>query len=455
MRIIIIGSGKSCEVLVQQMEKSAHDIIVVDKDKKIVDTLTDRYSVNGVCGSGASREVLLAAGADTADLLISLTPVDEINLLACSMAKQMGTRYTAARLTRDDLTRDLTYLRESFHLDCVVNPKEIFAQALASQVFFNAANRVEPILGTLAMLAEVAVEKDSILDHAKLHELKPLLQSDFLILGVFRGDKLQVPKGDFVLEAGDIIGILALPAGMRQILAKTSLTRKPVKNAMLVGGGEIGRILAGLLQEHKIKVTLVESDRKRCAELCEAMPSLNVVYGDAAEVDLLEEAGIRKQDVCVCTTGSDETNLLVSLIAWSNGVNNIIARIGSDAYDRVLRKVTINITMSPDRLLAGQLMDYIHSLLSGKDGRDASRYYQLGPGMIHVHDFTVPQGFERCGKPLMAGGMRLKKGIILGAILRRRETVIPKGTDVLQTGDRVLVITDGQQTLSSLSQIFA
>ena len=142
MRIIIVGSGRSCELLVRQMEKSEHDIIVVDKNREVVDAITDKYSVNGVCGSGASREVLLAAGADSADILISLTPVDEINLLACSMAKYLGTGYAAARITGEDLLKDVPYLLEKFSVDYILNPKQIFAEALAEQVFFNAVNRV-------------------------------------------------------------------------------------------------------------------------------------------------------------------------------------------------------------------------------------------------------------------------------------------------------------------------
>ena len=452
MRIIIVGSGRSCEILVRQMEKSEHDIIVVDKNRKIVDAITDKYSVNGVCGSGASKEVLLAAGADTADILISLTPVDEINLLACSMAKYLGTRYTVARITREDLLRDYPYLLENFNLDLVLNSKQLFAEALAKQVFFNAVNRVEEVLDSQAMFAEITVEKDSVLNNARLQEVKPVLQTDFLIFGVLREGKLQIPKGDFVLREGDIIGIIAEKGNMQEILSKVSMVCKPVRSAMLVGGGETGRTLAGILTRQKVKVTIVESDRERCAELMDAFPKVNVVYGDGKEVELLEDAGIHKNDTCICLTGSDETNLLVSLIAWSNGIGNIITRISSDAYDKVLRKVTINVTMSPDKLTAGELMDYINSIRSS-DSHVICRCYNLGTVLFNIYEFSVPQDYKWCGLPLMSNKLQLKKGMIIGVIQRGKTSIIPKGSDSLQAGDRLFVISDGQVLVRSINDV--
>lgn len=453
MRIIIVGSGKSCEILVHQMEKSEHDIIVVDKSREVVDAITDKYSVNGICGSGASREVLLAAGADTADILISLTPVDEINLLACSMAKYLGTRYAVARITGEDLLKDIPYLLENFSLDYVLNPKQFFAEALAEQVFYNAVNRVETVLDSQALLAEIAVEKDSVLNNARLQEIKPVLQADFLIFGVLRGDSLQIPRGDFVLKEGDVVGIIAEKSNMQAILSKVSLVCRPVRSVMLVGGGEIGKILARTLIQQKVRVTFVECVRERCAELMELFPQANVIFGDGKEVELLEEAGIRKNDACICLTGSDETNLLISLIAWSNDVTSIIARISSDAYDKVLRKVTINVTMSPDKLTAGKLMDYIQSVRSSNSPVN-SRSYNLGPGMFKIHEINVPQDCNRCNKPLMSDKMKLRKGLIIGIIQRGEDTIIPKGSDTLQAEDRLFVISDGQASVRSIDDIF-
>lgn len=454
MRIIIVGAGKTAEVLIQHLEKSRHDVIVVDKNQKTVDAITDHYSVNGVCGSGASREVLLLAGADTADVLISLTPVDEINLLACSMAKSIGTRYTVAEIERRELLCDEAYLKEKFGIDHILIPKNIAASSIADQIYFNAANKVETFFDSRVLLAEIVVDKDSILAEAELKNLKPMLKGDFLVFGVLRKDKLMIPKGEFVLKAGDVIGIIAEKKEMTRLFSQVNLVRKPVRSVMLIGGGELGSCLAEQLLDHRIGVKLVENDRDRCEMLLEQLPKAKIIYGNGTDVNLLEQEGIRKCDACICATGSDETNLLASLIAWSNGINNSITKIQTSSYERVLRQVTISITVSPERIVAEKMLDYLLALQTGGSDLEMSRFYSLGSAMLKISEFQIPDSFSRVEIPLMSDRMRMKKGVIIGAVARGGAIIIPKGKDVIRRGDRIFVLSESHLDIHSPQDLF-
>lgn len=454
MRIIIVGGGKTAEILIQHLEKSNHDIIIIDKLKEVVESFTNRYSVNGVCGSGASRAVLASAGADTADALISLTPIDEINLLACSMAKNFGTRYTVAEVEREELLSDKAYLKERFGVDYILTPKDLAASAVADQIYFNSANRVEPFFDSSVLLAEIIVEKDSILANAKLGSIKPLLKSDFLVFGVLRGDKLMVPKGEFELHPGDVIGIIADKNEMTNLFSRVDLVREPVRSVMLIGGGDLGETLANRLIKHKISVKLIEINRDRCEELMSAIPKANIIFGNGTDADLLEKEGIGKCDACVCVTGSDENNLLATLIAMTNGVNNIITTIHSIPYERVLRKITRNITISPERVIAKKLLDYILSLETDNRG-EMTRFYSLGPEMLKISEFHIPVGFAKADMPLKSNDMKLKKGVIIGAIATDDRIIIPKGNDVIHCGDNVFILSESHLTIRSPMDIFA
>ncbi|MGN1306458.1 MAG: Trk system potassium transporter TrkA [Faecousia sp.] len=455
MRIVIVGGSKTARILIQHLEKSKHDIIVIDKNKAIVEAITNHYSVNGVFGSGASREVLLSAGADTADVLISLTPVDEVNLLSCSMAKSLGTRYTVAELGRRELIGDTAYLKEKFGIDYILTPKELVASAIAGQIYFNSANRVEPFFDARVLLAEITVEKDSILAEAKLKDLKPLLKSDFLVFGVLRNETVMVPKGEFILKPGDAIGIIANRDEMTRLFSRVDLVRKPVRSVMLVGGGELGVSLAEQLISHRITVKLVESNRDRCEALLEKLPKAKIIYGNGTDVSLLDTEGVSKCDACVCATGSDETNLLASLIAWTNGVNNIITTIKSASYERVLRKVTISIIVSPERVVAEKLLDYFLSLETGGSSKEKSRFYSLGTSILKISEFEIPMHFAKENIPLMRDEMRLKKGVIIGAVARGDEIIIPKGSDTLRSGDRIFVLSESRAEIHSPLDIFS
>lgn len=454
MRIIIVGGGKAAEILIQHLEKGSHDVIIIDKKKDIVESITNQYSVNGVCGSGASREVLITAGADTADVLISMTPVDEINLLACSMAKSFGTRYTVAEVEREELIADKAYLKNKFGIDFILTPKDIAASAIANQIYFNSANSVEPLFDSSALLAEIIIDKNSILAEAKLQDIKPMLKADFLVFGVLRDNRLMVPKGEFILKPGDAIGLIADKDEMTNLFSRVDLVRKPVHSVMLVGGGELGAELTKRLISHHICVKLVDNSRDRCEQLMRALPKANIIYGNGTDVDLLEHEGIGKCDACVCVTGSDEVNLLTSLIAWTNGVDNIITTIHSTPYERVLRKVTLNIIVSPDRVLAKKLLDYILSLEAGGSSK-VSRFYSIGPEMLKISEFNIPSGFSKVNIPLKSGEMKLKKGVIIGAVARNGSIIIPNGNDVICCGDRVFVLFESQLEIHSPEDIFA
>ena len=454
MRIIIVGGGKPAEILIQLLEKSNHDIIFVDKRKDVVESNTNRYSVNGVCGSGASRAVQASAGADTADVLISLTPTDEINLLACSMAKNCGTRYTVAEVEREELLSDSSFLKEKFGVDYILTPKELAASAIADQIYFNSANRVEPFFDSSVLLAEIIVDKDSILANAKLGDIKPMLKSDFLVFGVLRGDRLMVPKGEFVLNPGDVIGIIADKNEMTNLFSRVDLVREPVRSVILIGGGDLGETLTCHLIKHKISVKLIEISRDRCEELMGAIPKANIIFGNGTDVDLLEQEGIGKYDACVCVTGSDENNLLAALIAMTNGVNNIITTIHSIPYERVLRKITRNITISPERVIAKKLLDYILSLETGNRG-EMTRFYSLGPEMLKVSEFNIPVGFMKADIPLKSDEMKLKKGVIIGAIARDNRVIIPKGDDTIRCGDKIFILSESHLAVRTPMDIFS
>ncbi len=452
MRVVIVGAGRAGCLLAKMLADGGHDVIVVDKSRSVIEEITDRLSVNGVCGSGASREVLLAAGADTADVLVSMTPVDETNLLVCSMAKNSGARYVAASLDRDELTCDEAYLRERFHIDYILTPKKLVAQEIAEQIFFNAANKVESLFDSRILMTEITVGKDSQLIDSTLNDLKPRLEVDFLVFAVNRGGRLLVPHGGFVLQKGDVIGLVAAEQEMVRLFAKIGLSRKPVKHALLVGGGDVGELLARALIAHGVRVKLVESDRAHCQELMEKLPGAKIVYGSGVDVELMEEEQIQKADACVCLTGQDETNLLASLVAWSGGVDNIITKIETDSYEKVLRQVTINITVSPDRTIAGKLMEFIQNIRK-QDPAEESRYYSLGTGMIRAKSFHIPEGFEKAGIPLMSNRIKLKKGMIAAAIIRNGRHIIPKGADSFQSGDRVIIILENGQKADVLSDV--
>ncbi|MDE6517512.1 MAG: NAD-binding protein, partial [Acetatifactor sp.] len=209
MKIIIVGLGQTGTLLAQRIG-TEHDTVVIDCDKERVETVTNLYSVSGVCGSGASKEILLQAGAATADVIIAVSPVDEINLMACMVAKNCGTRYTVARIHRPELSGDRDYFARTFQIDYITNPKLDTAQEMYRQIGMPGKVKADAYFSDVATIIRINMDKNIIPGGSmSMKEVKSFFGMEMLVAIVTRGGKLYIPNGDFVIQPGDVVGIIA------------------------------------------------------------------------------------------------------------------------------------------------------------------------------------------------------------------------------------------------------
>ena len=116
LKIIIVGCGKVGVTLVEQLSKEGHDITIVDKNAEKIQEIANFFDIMGLAGNGASYSVLMEAGIEEADLIIAVTESDELNLLCCTMAKQVGDCAAIARVRTPDYSQEAAYLREKLGL---------------------------------------------------------------------------------------------------------------------------------------------------------------------------------------------------------------------------------------------------------------------------------------------------------------------------------------------------
>ena len=329
MRIIIIGISNSCEYLINYLEKRNHDIVVIDKKIEKVEAITNQYSVTAICGSGASREVLLKAKVEYSDYVITLTSIDEINILAASMAKNLGAKYVIASLERRDLINDIDFIKNQFRIDYIINQNYLISNSIVSQACYNVAKKVSFFWDGKLILAELTINNDSIFLHKKLKDIKPLLDIDFLIIGVVRNNELLVPKGDFILDEKDTIGILSTNDKMTLLFSKLNLFHNPIKSIVLVGGGSLGEAILKRLIDSKLKISVLDSNFERCKYLLDKYPVINAINGNANDINSYKDLNISNNTTVVSTTGKDEINLLASIIAKSYNASEIISVVES------------------------------------------------------------------------------------------------------------------------------
>ena len=225
MKVIIVGLGRTGRLLVKYLSASDYDITVIDKEKKLVDDVTDRYNVNGIVGSGASKDTLKAAGADIADAIIALTHVDEINLLSCMQAKSLGTAKAAARILHPDFVDEQEDLKNEYNIDYLIKPKFDMAEEIYSNIGMPGYMKLEGFLEDDIQVIDLNVLDGSPLLNLTLGEIKKSVSADFTIVSVIRYGKLHIPNDNFVIKQGDSIDIMTDKRNTEAVLAKLGIVK--------------------------------------------------------------------------------------------------------------------------------------------------------------------------------------------------------------------------------------
>lgn len=438
MRIVIIGDGKVGRTLVESLSSEGHDLTVIDSSARNLAALANEQDVITVCGNGASYVTQHEAGVQHADLVIAVTPTDELNILCCLLARKLGAAHTVARVRNPDYSAQLVLLRDELGLSMTVNPEYAAASEIVRLLRFPSALRVEPFARNRAELVEYCITEDSALCGLALKKLAPSLNVHLLVCAVQRDGEVHIPTGEFILRAGDHIHITTPHAELATFFKKLGVYQHRVKNVMIVGGGRIGFYLAKQLLSLGVQVKIIEMDTERCNDLCERLPRCAIVQGDGTDIDLLQEEGIEQADAFVALTGIDEENIILSLYAAKRASGRVIAKVDRLTFMDVLGDMGLSHLVSPKGITSNSIVQYVRAL-SNSVGSNVETLLRLMDGRLECLEFRIRDGAAYLGQPLYT--LPLKKNLLIGCIVRQGQPIIPCGQDIIEKGDSVLVIT--------------
>ncbi len=453
MKIIIVGLGQAGTTLVKELANEHYDITVIDKERSLVDRITDKYNVNGITGSAASKETLLAAGADTADIIIALTHVDEINLLSCMQAKALGTCKSAARLLSADFVRESDSLKEQYSIDYFVKPKLDIAEEIYRNIGMPGFMKLEGYWGKDLQIIDVNALDDFPLNGKTLSEIRQTDNVNMLVVAAARNDRLFIPGGDFVIKEDDNLSIVAAKEGLNNTLKSLGISRKPVKRIVIVGGGITGEYLMDMLRGDKKNVTILEHDVHRCRELMERYPEVRVAYSGGEILDVLEEEHVSEADCVISLTDNDEINLVISMFSWSCRIPSIITRVDRPEHVKLLHRVNIDISVSATELSALKMIRFIRNCEIGNTGSGIGKFYNIAGNRAEIMEFTASDDFPALNILLASKDLHLKKDVIIACLIRNGEAVIPSGNSCIMSGDKVIIASSKANKIRNLNGI--
>lgn len=438
MKIIVAGCGKVGSTVTAQLAMEGHDIAVIDVNSDVIDDITNNYDVMGIVGNAASYTLLKEAGAEEADLLIAATNSDELNLLSCLIARKAGSKSTIARVRNPVYNSEMQLIRGDLGLTMVVNPEYAAACEAARVIRIPSAIKVETFIKGRVELMKFVIPDDSVLNGMRLAQLSGQVKTEVLVCTVERGDQVVIPGGQFVLQAGDIISIVASRDNGRKFFKAVGLEGKSVHNVIIVGGGTVGYYLAKQLDELGMQVKIIERNRTRCEELSDMLPNAVVINADATSRELLLEQKINTCDAFVTLTGIDEENLFLSLFAKHCGNAKIITKVNRMTFDEVLHDFEFGSIINPKNITADYILQYVRAKQNSM-GSNVETLYNIIEGRVEALEFVIHEGAPVIGIPLAQ--LPTKDNVLIACIGRNGKIIIPNGRAVIQPGDRVVVVT--------------
>ncbi|SCZ64466.1 Trk system potassium transporter TrkA [Thiohalomonas denitrificans] len=450
MKIIILGAGQVGSSLANNLASEANDITVIDVDGKRLQGLQDRLDLRTVAGRGSHPEVLRRAGAEDADMIIAVTNSDETNMVACQVAYSLF--HTPTKIAR---VRSQQYLQnpelftpEAIPVDVLISPEQLVTNYVVQLIAHPGALQVLGFAeGKVQLVGVKAYYGGPLVGHElrTLRDHMPGVQTR--VAAIYRRDRAIIPEGTTVIEADDEVFFIAASKDIRAVMSELRRLEKPVKRIMVAGGGNIGKRLAMAL-ENKYQVKLIDHNMARTRDLSEALDKCIVLYGDAADEELLLEENIEETDVFCAMTNDDEANILASMLAKRLGARKVMALINRAAYVDLVESGDIDIAISPQQATIGSLLAHVRR-------GDVAMVHSLRRGAAEAIE-AVAHGDRRSSKVVGRAieEIRLPHGTTIGAIVRGDEVVIAHHDTVIESEDHVILFVIDKRRIPDVEQLF-
>ena len=431
MKIIIAGAGEVGTHLAKMLSSELHDIIIIDNNEESVKGIDTNLDILTITGSATSFEILKEAGVKRADLLIAVTHSEETNIACAILAKKLGTRQTIARVDNPEYIRPVNKNHfTDLGIDYLIYPERIAAKEISGMVGQTGTSEIVDFTGGKLSLYVLKLEENAPVIGKTLTEVTDSINEfDFRAVAITRNGQTIIPRGLDRFQVNDLAYVVTNKAGISNVLKYSGKKKSEVKNVMILGGSRIGKRTAQSL-ENRMKVKLIEKDKKESTLLADELNNTLVVNGDGRDVELLKEEGLAKMDTFIAVTGSSEINLLSCLLAKKMGVKKTIAEIENLDYINLGENMGIDTIINKKLVTASRIFKFTMSA-------EVSTMKCLTGSDAEVLEFVARPRSKITRARLK--DLNFPKQAIVGGIIRGNQSFIAKGDTRIQAEDRVVV----------------
>ncbi|HKJ05793.1 MAG TPA: Trk system potassium transporter TrkA [Geopsychrobacteraceae bacterium] len=435
MKVLIVGAGQVGYFLCDRLSREGHEVTLIDHSEETIERAQNRLNVLGVTGNGASAETLEQAGIKDTDIFIAVTDFDEVNILACLLAREYQVPTRVARTRSIEYKDQRAVLsKEKLGIDLLINPEDAVAEEMVQIACSSGAFDVAAFAEGQVQFLGYRIDQESPLCDLTLMELGELRGIyRFVVVAIHRGEETIIPRGEDSIQAGDRIYLFAhqndLPAIQYMLQTKKEEKRRH-RRAFILGGSSIGRQIAQGLEGLQFEVKLIEKDEARCQKLAESLTKTVVLHTEGSDIQTLQDEGIGNADVFIAVTDKDETNILTCLLARQNGARRTLALVSKPELIGLASELGIDACISPRLAAASIILKFVRrgeiisvATIEGSNSEVLELEIKEGSGILNT----------------ALSDLHFPRGAIIGAIVRGQQYEIPTGDSRLQAGDRVVI----------------
>ena len=452
MKVLVCGAGQVGSSIARHLAGEGNHVTVIDNRQDVVSKVADSIEVTTIVGNAAHPDVLNRAGARDADMLVAVTHFDEVNMVACQVAHSLfevpeKIARIRAQTYLDPAWADL-YRREHLPIDLVISPEIEVARAIARRLQVPGAFDMIPFgHGRLRVIGVRCDERCPVINTPlrQLTEIFPRL--NIVVLGIVRNDRIIVPRGEDQMLSGDEVYFVTESGHLERSMAAFGHEEKEARRMVIVGGGNVGLFLADDLESTHggLNLKLIEIDAERARFLTERLGRTVVIAGDALEKKILDEANIAESEAIIAVSNDDEVNILTSLLAKRAGCQRALALINNASYASLVGPLGIDAAISPRESTVSTILQLI------RRGR-IHGVHSVRDGMAEIVEAEALETSPLVGNPLRE--IKLPAGLLIGALVRGEEVIIPRGDTVIKPRDRVITFV-ARTAIKRFEELFA
>jgi len=449
LKVVVVGAGEVGYTVAKSLSQQGHDVTLVEKDEMRASKVENELDVMVVRGNGARPPILEKAGIaqpkSDVDILIACTDHDEVNILACWIAKRAGVPKVISRARGLEYTDSPEWARE-LGIDVMISPERSVARQIEELLSVSASDYSAEFFGGVAGLYTFKVSKESPLIGHTLKDVRAKHPSIMaLIAYVERDGGGFVPFGETKLQPGDLCFVITLKGQLGELeeLFQRQKSRK-LRRVIIVGGGKIGFRVAKRLETRypQLDIRLIDQDREKCDKLARELERTIVLVGDGADEELLRREGVEGVDGFVATTANDERNILMGVIGKALGANKSIAVVRRGFFEKLDKYLPVDAMVNPNEALASVIMRYV---LYPSAAGGLSIIERIDAEILEV---TISKDSSALGVKISEIGF--PKGALIALVYRRGQVFVPTGDTKLEDGDQVVLFASSDKMQQAL-----